>query len=70
MNDQMIYVSSVTQAMRGQAVLQKHGIRCDVHRQTGPAQHGCGYYLLLRSGGRGDAEALLRQAGVRVLTVP
>ena len=67
MDNTTIYVSSVTHAMRGRALLAKHGIAAEVERQTDETgRAGCGYYLRIR-GDRQRAEQLLRQAGIRVL---
>ncbi len=62
-----IYVSSVTNAMRGKRVLERQGYTVYMQRSAATkADNGCGYVLLVRERG-GQAVERLRAAGVRVV---
>lgn len=64
-------VSSVTNAMRGQKLLERNGIRAYVHRKTNPdGQNGCGYSLWVSAQNPAQLEAaerLLQASGIRIL---
>ena len=63
-----IYVSSVTNAMRGKRVLEQQGYTVHVQRAAAVTEEaGCGYSLLVR--GDGVPTEALRRAGIRVLRV-
>lgn len=69
MANQYIHVGSITNAMRGKKVLEKHGIRAYIHRASNPSDgDGCGYSLLVVDA---DARAVhrLKEAGVRVIRI-
>lgn len=69
MANSYIHVGSITNAMRGKRLLEKQGIRAFVHRSSQPvARDGCGYSLLVTER-VGQAEAILRKNGVRVVRV-
>ncbi|HCA30145.1 MAG TPA: hypothetical protein DEP23_11540 [Ruminococcaceae bacterium] len=60
------YVSSVTNAMRGKAVLEQNRICSYISRSTDDTiKNGCGYCLLVTSDFE-KAEALLRSVGIRI----
>lgn len=62
-----MYVSSVTNAMRGQRLLERQGYTAHVQRTSQAAEDtGCGYSLLVRGNGAAAAE-ILRRAGIRIL---
>ena len=65
----LIRLTSVTYAIRGQKVLERHGIRSYIRKQTGNLKtYGCGYGLEIH----GDATAaaqLIRNAGIRVIGI-
>ena len=62
-----IYVSSVTNAMRGKRLLEQHGYAVHIQRSSHVQENnGCGYSLLVRGN---DAPKLLSQAGIRILRV-
>ena len=62
-----IYVSSVTNAMRGKRLLEGQGYTVHMQRASHTNDNnGCGYSLLVRGNGR-QAEEQLRQSGIRVL---
>ena len=62
-------VSSVTNAMRGKALLERNGIRAEVSRMIDKdGSNGCGYRLIVR-GNAERAESLLRGAGIRLLNI-
>ncbi len=62
-----IFVSSVTNAMRGKKILEQQGYKVHMQRSSRVEQtDGCGYHLLVR----GDVKqitALLSKAGIRIL---
>lgn len=61
-----IYVSSVTNAMRGKRLLENQGYTVHIQRSSHVTEDaGCGYSLLVRGGDR--AAQLLQRAGIRVL---
>lgn len=65
MNTTAFGVSSVTYAMRGRALLEQHGIRTQIHRDTKIADNGCGYSIVVP--GKSDtAERLLRSNGITI----
>lgn len=62
-----IYVSSVTNAMRGKRLLEKQGYTVHMQRSSNiDEESGCGYSLLVRGNGVQAAE-LLKRSGIRVL---
>ncbi|MGN0172755.1 MAG: DUF3343 domain-containing protein [Acutalibacteraceae bacterium] len=65
----MVYnVSSVTNAMRGKRMLAQHGIRAYVKRKTeADIENGCGYSLVVPDN-RPEAEKILRENGIRLLS--
>ena len=67
MNRITIYVSSVTNAMRGKAALERQGFSVTVQRSSRLAQtDGCGYSLTV-SGDEKAALGILKQRGIRIL---
>lgn len=62
-------VGSVSNAMRGKRLLEKHGIRVYVRRGTdGSGKEGCGYGLLV-SADTPDVASLLTKNGITILSV-
>lgn len=69
MNWTTIFVSSVTNALRGKTALERQGYTAHMQRASRAFDtDGCGYSLLVRGNAEG-AEAVLKRAGVRVLRV-
>lgn len=69
MANRLIYVGSVTNAMRGKKLLEAQGIRAFTQRSSSPsAGDGCGYSLLVTGDAR-RAEQILRSSGVRVIRI-
>lgn len=69
--DNRVYfnVSSVTNAMRGKAWLEKNGIQGYIGRTMDEqGNNGCGYSIMIMGAGE-RAEQLLRAAGIRILSV-
>ncbi|MBC8569823.1 DUF3343 domain-containing protein [Zongyangia hominis] len=61
MGKPVIMLSSVTLAMKGQRLLQKNGIRCDIERIQNYNQNGgCAYGLKVLNGDVERAMELLR----------
>ena len=59
-------VSSVTNAMKGKAILERNGLHAYVSRALDEnGNNGCGYSLLV-SGDTAKAESLLRASGIRI----
>lgn len=62
-----VYISSVTNAMRGKTLLERQGFTVHMQRSSHAKEtDGCGYSLLVR----GEAKpitALLSKAGIRIL---
>ena len=57
---------SVTLAQRGERVLRKHGMHCQIQRTPRwMEEQGCGYCLQLRTDDVAPAVALLKAAGVQ-----
>ncbi len=62
-----VYISSVTNAMRGKALLERQGFTVHMQRSARAKEtDGCGYSLLVR-GETQPITALLSKAGIRVL---
>lgn len=65
MSTMIFNVSSVTNAMRGKAILQRNGLRAYVSRALDEkGNNGCGYSITTNQGER--AEMLLNAAGIRI----
>lgn len=63
-----LYISSVTNAMRGKRLLEKQGYTVHLQRAANVTEdNGCGYSLLVR--GPGSPAEELRRAGIRVMRV-
>ncbi len=68
MGKPFLLVSSITYAMKGREILSRHGFRVYVERiSRRQEQHGCGYGLYVPQGAD-EAEKILQQFGVRVLS--
>ena len=66
MEESIFLMGSVTNAMRGKAVLEKNGYRAFVQRHTAlNDQNGCGYRLLVW-GDVQKALLILQKAGLKV----
>lgn len=62
----ILNVGSVTNAIRGKALLEKRGFSVRMQRSMHPEDtNGCGYTLQVNGNGE-QAMALLKQAGLRV----
>lgn len=69
MGNHYIHVGSITNAMRGKALLEAQGEVAYLHRDTRPVEgDGCGYRLLVMGDIR-RAERILRERGVRVIRI-
>lgn len=67
MGKPMIMVSSITYAMKGRDLLFHHGIKSYVERTPhGNGDAGCGYSIYVPNR-TDEAQAILTQAGIRVL---
>ncbi len=66
-----LHVSSVTNAMKGQKLLERNRIVSRISRSSNTANSGgCGYRLEIRAAGDVPrAQSLLRGAGIRVTAV-
>lgn len=66
MSNLCFYVSSITNAMRGKALLERNGIRSFITRSANDTvRNGCGYCIVV-SQNQQQAERLLRSAGIRI----
>lgn len=66
---QTIYtVGSVSSAMHGKRLLEKHGIRAFIRKTNANTDHGCGYGILVPHA-TSDVLSLLRAGGVSVMKV-
>ncbi len=62
-----VYISSVTNAMRGKTLLERQGYTVHMRRSSSIRENdGCGYYLQVR-GEVQPVTALLSKAGIRIL---
>ena len=61
-------VGSVTNAMRGKQLLEKHGVRAYIRKLRADRTHGCGYGLLVPHADI-PVTALLKAGGVTVLDI-
>lgn len=63
----IITTGTVTYAIKGRDLLRKKGYKVKIERITsGKGAKGCGYGIIL-DGDMGDAENILRTAGVKIL---
>lgn len=68
-NDTVLVVRSVTNAIKGQKILENNGIGAYVQRNTSPtSRQGCGYGLKIE-GNLQTAVNLLTAAGVKVVEI-
>ncbi len=61
-------VGSVSSAMHGKRLLEKHGIRAYIRKINADTEHGCGYGILVPRTVM-DVLPLLRAGGISVLKV-
>ncbi|MBQ7725543.1 MAG: DUF3343 domain-containing protein [Clostridia bacterium] len=66
MSQTVISTGTVTYAIKGRDLLKRKGYQAKVIRHSSAA--GCGYGIAF-SGDRNKAEALLREAGVKILDI-
>lgn len=65
----IITTGTVTYAIKGRDLLRKKGYKVKIERITsGKGAKGCGYGIIL-DGDIGDAENILRTAGVKILEI-
>ncbi len=65
----IISTGTVTYAIKGRDLLRKKGYNVKIERITsGKGSAGCGYSIILK-GELGDAENILRSAGVKILEI-
>lgn len=65
----VLVVRSITNAMKGQKLLEQHGITAYVQRNTAPAKkEGCGYVLKV-NGSATTAVSILSAAGISISEV-
>lgn len=70
MGKPMLVVSSITYAMRGQKLLENHGIPSHIERDIKAlAKYGCGYGLRVSVGSDQTAKEILSSNGIKVLAV-
>lgn len=66
----IISTGSITYAIKGRDVLRKKGFRARVEKNHFVNQKsGCSYAIILESGNIDDAEKILHNAGVKILSV-
>ncbi len=64
-----IVTGSITYALRGRDILRRAGFKASVERLTAQLGYvGCGYTIVL-SGDIRQAEAVLKDAGVKILKI-
>ena len=69
MGNHYIHVGSITNAMRGKALLESQGLKAHLQRNAHPDEgDGCGSRLLV-VGDVARAERILRDKGVRIIRV-
>lgn len=61
-------VGSVTNALRGRDILNKHGINASIQRYSGEKRLGCGYVLIV-SGNIDNIKNILKSSGIRIMDV-
>ena len=65
----IITTGTVTYAIKGRDLLRKKGYKVKIERITSDkGAKGCGYGIIL-DGDMGDAENILRTAGVKILEI-
>lgn len=69
MGNHYVHVGSITNAMRGKALLESQGMTAYLQRNAHPVDgDGCGYRLLV-SGDVARAERILRDKGIRIIRI-
>ncbi|MEE1238831.1 MAG: DUF3343 domain-containing protein [Acutalibacteraceae bacterium] len=68
MKKYVITTGTVTYAIKGRDLLRKKGYNVKIERIASGASSGCGYSIVL-NGEPGDAESLLRNAGIKILEI-
>lgn len=63
-----VMTGTVTYAIKGRDLLRKAGFRAGIERVTSGQNPGCGYAILV-DGDIHAAQAMLRDAGVKILGV-
>lgn len=66
----IITTGTVTYAIKGRDILRKKGFKARVEKSSSLIEKsGCGYAIVLENGNIDAAEKILRNAGVKILSV-
>lgn len=66
----IITTGTVTYAIKGRDILRKKGFKARVEKSSSLIEKtGCGYAIVLENGNIDTAEKILRNAGVKILSV-
>lgn len=68
MKKYIITTGTVTYAIKGRDLLRRKGYNVKIERIASGASSGCGYSIVL-TGELGEAESLLRDAGIKILEI-
>lgn len=69
MQRHVIYVTSITYAIKGRDVLRKHGFKAYIERKTNTnGTAGCGY-VIIAQGNRNKITSTLMNFGINVLDI-
>ena len=69
MGSYLLTTGSITYAIKGRDLLRKMGYKARIERRTsGAGSNGCGYNIFL-DGDIKTAEAILKEAGVKILQI-
>lgn len=69
MKQYRVSTGTITYALKGRDLLRRYGFKVRIERMSsGPESKGCGYTLVV-SGDIAKAEALLRNAGIKILEI-
>lgn len=67
MKQYRVHTGTITYALKGRDLLRRYGFKVRIERMTAsPESRGCGYTLVI-SGDIAKAEALLSNAGIKIL---
>ena len=65
MKEYFFLLSSITSAMKGEALLRKKGFRANVFKDTNLNPYGCGYVIKV-FGEKEKLAEILKNAGIRI----
>ncbi|MBQ2675815.1 MAG: DUF3343 domain-containing protein [Clostridia bacterium] len=67
MDRELIYIGSITRAMKAKEILKSHGIMAHIERTTDTLDtKGCGYAILIFDSSKAEAEKILSKHNIKL----